>query len=277
MRPEDAIGLMSDIRKRSDEQARQRLVEIALRCVQHPKCSNCEGVGECSMCHSTGTKPLTIPAEVRRRAGFRDISAGSWCAAGLTAAMEDAGLLVPAPGTPARRGAIALLDFVADHGIEVANFEEEHEPQPGDIIAWKQRLSPQEWLGAHAFATQASAHSLCGKVHRMQRQKFRDGERCSSCVWETRKGHVALIVAVDEESLTTVGWNEGPSPGRVMMRRLWRQEPGRCHNARWQGGGNYGCPVECWVCKGTGIVKPSSTVIARKQGMIYGIARPVAA
>jgi hypothetical protein len=207
-----------------DEQARARLVEIAHEYARPGSAGMWAGMADV----------------VRARAGFRDPSKGSWSAAGLTAAMEDAGLVVPAPGTPARRGAVALLEFVID------DFEGDRIPldvaQPGDIIAWLQHPQPDP------------------------------------AGW--RRGHVAVIVAVDAESVTTVGWSEGAAPGRVMMRRLWRTEFHAC--ATCDGDGFIGSPYtgernQCRQCKGNGRVPRSSTVIWRRPGGIYGIARPVAA
>lgn len=216
-----------------DEQARQRLVEIALTVAHdlHPL--------------------LSSATAVRAAAGFKNPRKGHSCAAGLTAAMDKAGLLVPAPGTSARRGAIALLDFVSRGGQCVYDRSEDDgfvniDAQPGDIIAWLQHPPPDP------------------------------------AGW--RRGHVALIVKVDEESLTTVGWNEGPSPGRVMLRRLWRSDTKQCDECGGsgsimrrmeQGTGIY----ECEVCRGRkALVRPRfSTVLLRRPGGLYGIARPVAA
>jgi hypothetical protein len=199
-----------------DEQARARLVEIALDVADGPIEYN----------------PMRDPFAMRLRAGFRDPSKGHWCAAGLAAAMEDAGLVVPEPGTPARRGAIALFDFVvataAPGGLVVgrAGYPDDLAPaQPGDIIAWL-RHPPPDPAG-----------------------------------W--RRGHVAVIVAVDDESVTTVGWNEGPSPGRVMMRRLWREHV-------------YFEPQEHPHSVHVKKHPRSSTVLWRRLGGLYGIARPVA-
>lgn len=237
-----------------DEQARQRLVEIARR----------EVLAEAP----------DAACVARQRAGFRNPSKGSWCAAGLTAAMAQAGLLVPAPGTPARRGAIALLDFVATRPGARAERADIVAPvsemallsvQPGDIIAWKQNQEPEEWIVEthgdglkHAFSTATSPRSMCGKASRANgthgRSYMEPPTRCSSCVWETRKGHVALIAITDDLSLTTIGWNEGAAPGRVMMRRLWHKP-------------HYEVPM----------VPPQNTVLLRRPGGLYGIARPVAA
>jgi hypothetical protein len=195
-----------------DEQARKRLVEIALHAADGPMEYN----------------PLRDAFAIRHRAGFRDPSKGPWSAAGLTAAMEDAGLLVPAPGTPARRRAIALLDWLHERGEVVLSCkpdsyglwhtQEHQQTRPGDIIAWLQHFPPDP------------------------------------AGW--RRGHVAVIVAVDDESITTVGWNEGPKPGRVMMRRLWRD----------------------FARTPLNIPSPLlNTVLWRRPGGLYGIARPVAA
>lgn len=242
-----------------DEQARARLVEFAQGCA------------------STWTERSPDSAEAYRqasriRAGMKRHTAGSWCAAGLTAAMEDAGLVVPAPGTPARRGAVALLDFVGQaQGTErgtlpqwvalpfdvrrgIATHAGLHasvsNARPGDVIAWLQNKAPEEWLVVdnemHAF--HRIDRSMCGKL---SGQHARPGKaaRCSSCVWETRKGHVALVVAVESWRIGTVGWNEGPSPGRVQMR---------------------------WLVRDPAKQPPSKTVLYRRPGGIYGIARPVA-
>jgi hypothetical protein len=224
-----------------DEQARAMLVKIALECAAAGK--------DGDIC------PLCDPLTARRRAGFRDPSKGSWGAAGLTAAMEDAGLLAPAPGTPARRGAIALADFVASTGCNVlprvigqqwvagtpndGTFAKQ--PEPGDIIAWLQHPPPDP------------------------------------AGW--RRGHVAVIVAVDDESIATVGWGEGPKPGRVMMRQLWRDPERKCEGcagvACWTDPKD-GLVKPCPTCKGTGRPPRSSTVLWRCPGGLYGIARPVA-
>jgi hypothetical protein len=219
-----------------DEQARARLVEIALddefmwRSLKDP------------------THMSLIRQVIRKSAGFKDTTAGSWSAAGLTDAMDRAGLVVPAPGTEARRRSIALLDFVhRDYPVwDRARCEalcngrygasEGMPVLPGDIIAWLQHPPPDpaEW----------------------------------------RRGHVAVIVAVDDESITTVGWGEGPKPGRVMMRRLWRDQDKACVVCL-----GFGFTGEdrkmCRSCNG----KPaplSSTVLWRRPGGLYGIARPVA-
>lgn len=209
-----------------DEQARQRLVEIALKEAETwPRLSAYEQEFE--------------RREVRQMADLRDPSKGSWCAAGLTAAMDQAGLVVPAPGTPARRGAIALLDFlheqrgattVAQRSIGKIIVPDDWQTTiaPGDIIAWLQHPPPDQkgW----------------------------------------RRGHVAVIVAVDDDSLTTVGWNEGPSPGRVMLRRLWRDA-------------EHEIQVPCIHPQCAGCVRTpraAETVLWRRPGGLYGIARPVA-
>lgn len=267
-----------------DDQARQRLVEIALQAARTPMRHTGICRGECVI------EPVCVAYAARQLAGFKDPKKGHWCAAGLTAAMAKAGLLVPAPGTPARRGAIALLDFVIEHGaVEwpfISSNREDHvrDAKPGDIIAWKQNPEPAEWLFSagtiHAFAGRDSARSMCVKAPRAGAVYMGKGERCSSCVWETRKGHVALIVETDDESLVTVGWNEGPSPGRVMMRRLWRDHDTRCTacDGTGYGGGQYepSDPV-CTVCRGRRTVARSSTVLWRRPGGLYGVARPVAA
>jgi hypothetical protein len=239
-----------------DEQARAMLVEIALECAAVGK--------DGDIC------PLCDPLTARRRAGFRDPSKGSWGAAGLTAAMEDAELVVPAPGTEARRRSIALLDFVASTGSNVlprvigqpwasdapndGTFAKQ--PEPGDIIAWLQHPIPSSMLQSPTAYQEAAG-------------------------W--RRGHVAVIVAVDSESITTVGWNEGPAPGRVMMRRLWRAAERPC--AECDGVGNifrrvdYGTGTyECEGCRGKAVQTAplSSTVPWRRHGGLYGIARPVA-
>lgn len=259
-----------------DEHARQRLVEIALY-----------------KANGATNDPTIEALHARQRARFRDPSKGSWCAAGLTAAMEDAGLLVPAPGTPARRGAIALLDWVTPRGdgcrlipgLEWRNVLR-WPAQPGDIIAWLQHPPPASWMFSrrdgrrHAFATSSSLASVCSRVDRDRAVYLQNGEQCPDCRWYTRKGHVAVIVAVDDKSITTVGWNEGPAPGRVMMRRLWRDHDTRCAacDGTGYGGGQYepSDPV-CTVCRGRKTVPRSSTVLWRRPGGLYGIARPVAA
>lgn len=253
-----------------DDQARQRLVEIALY-----------------KANGATNEPTIEALHARQRARFRDPSKGSWNALGLTAAMEDAGLLVPAPGTPARRGAIALLDFVSqDRAGGLCHYPSEKQielAQPGDIIAWLQH-PPQSWTSwryvegqSHLFLG-SSPRSVCTLVTREMASGPRD-ERCPPCVWYTRQGHAAVIVATDIESITTVGWNEGPSPGRVMMRRLWRDPDRPC--AMCAGSGrhhvktSYGDHVAWTECRKT---EPrSSTVLWRRPGGLYGIARPVAA
>jgi hypothetical protein len=216
--------------RRERTQARARLVEIALETVTHPMCPACTDsrVG----CEGMEWRPLACAVAVRKRAGFRDPSKGSWCAAGLTAAMEDAGLVVPDPGTPARRGAVALLDFVSKNGQAILNRGSHFETtidlaHPGDIIAWLQHPPPDP------------------------------------AGW--RRGHVAVIVAVDDESITTVGWDEGAAPGRVMMRRLWR-DPERTEVNR--------VVLNRYEKRK---VPRSSTVLWRRPGGLYGVARPVAA
>jgi hypothetical protein len=205
--------------------------------------------------------------EARQRAGFPDPAKGHWAAAGITAAMEDAGLLVPSPGTPARRGAIALMDWL--HGplssssnatasvVARGHYDKPEDllsllpPEPGDIIAWLQNPIPSGMRHTPAAYQEAAG-------------------------W--RRGHVAVIVAVDDESLTTVGWGEGPKPGRVMMRRLWRDSNRPC--AMCAGSGrhhvktSYGDHVAWTECRKT---EPrSSTVLWRRPGGLYGIARPMA-
>lgn len=265
-----------------DEQARQRLVEIALE-VANRRLNH--------LLPNGGAHPLSIPDEVRKLAGFKNPRKGHWCAAGLTAAMEQAGLLVPEPGMPARRGAVALLEFVTVHGRLAACPDADGIPmffvdaQPGDIIAWKQNREPEEWLltrECHAFATTTSDRSMCGKALRAAAVPAALSQRCSSCVWETRKGHVAVIVATDAESITTVGWNEGLSPGRVMMRRLWRDPERKCQNCTGDGAQpsmlHHGPPApRCTVCYGTGRIRPIETVLWRRPGGFSGVARPVAA
>lgn len=253
-----------------DEQARQRLVEIALKeAKMWPDLSAFEQEFE--------------RREVRQMAGFKNPAIGHWCAAGITAAMAQAGLRVPAPGTPARRGAIALLDWVATLPGAVADRADVIGPvtpmtialaQPGDIIAWKQNPDPASWMFnardwlRHAFAEAKSMQSMCGKMDRASGVYLGGRKRCSSCAWGTRKGHVAVIVATDSEYITTVGWNEGPSPGRVMMRRLWRDTS----KIEWRHGEG-----EWSRAKFAREVPRSSTVLWRRDGGLAGIARPVAA
>jgi hypothetical protein len=201
-----------------DEQARARLVEIS------------EKDAALWLRDLSAYEKEYERRELRQRAGLRDPSKGSWCTAGITAAMEDAGLVVPKPKTPARRGAIALLDFVwRSHRLMADGIVDVAACRPGDIIAWLQHLppDPKGW----------------------------------------RRGHVAVIVAVDDVSITTVGWNEGPKPGRVMKRRLWLRDdadvpqpspPTLRHD------GYFRAPL------------PHETVLWRRPGGLYGIARPVA-
>jgi hypothetical protein len=265
-----------------NKQARARLVEIAIDVAARPKCRDCDGTGNymlgtapnaCGACDGSAWRPMADAFKVRHRAGMNPCK-GPWAAAGITAAMEDAGLLVPSPGTPARRGAIALLDWIAErgNGFLVAGgrppdslshefgIEEWRPLLPGDIIAWLQHPPP------------------------------------NPAGW--RSGHVAVIVAVDDESITTVGWSEGPKPGSVMMRRLWRdanatQRCRTCHGAGCyqtqkgtrkpyvRDGGVHNPPgrvIDCGKCRKTGqvAVPRSSTVLWRRPGGLYGIARPVA-
>lgn len=257
-----------------DEQARQRLVEIALVAAETPMRHTGLCRGECVI------EPVCVAYAARQRAGFHDPKKGSWCAAGLTAAMEDAGLLVPPPGTPARRGAIALLDFVAQRGsVSRTPDAAMAMARPGDIIAWLQH--PQQPATAwryvdgqsHLFLG-PSPHSVCTLVMR-QRASGPRGQRCSSCVWYTRQGHVAVIVAVDDDSITTVGWNEGPAPGRVMMRRMWRGMAPGCRTCGGHGR-RYKPSGICDHCNGEGIEPRSTTVLWRRPGGLYGLARPVA-
>jgi hypothetical protein len=151
--------------------------------------------------------------------------------------MEDAGLVVPEPGTSARRGAVALLDFVwQDRAGQLCHYPLEGQlahAQPGDIIAWLQHPPGKDPAG-----------------------------------W--RRGHVAVIVAVDDESITTVGWNEGTAPGRVMKRWLWRDHN---HIVRVTCTRNGCAGCDGWAEK---TVPRSSTVLKRRPGGLYGVARPVA-
>jgi hypothetical protein len=272
-----------------DEQARARLVEIAL---------------ECAMASDAGDVcPLCDASTTRRRAGLRDPSKGSWSAAGLTAAMEDAGLVVPAPGTEARRRAIALLDFVTlsnpwpgvPRGYRLGDPDK---AQPGDVIAWLQHPppDPMDWRlvvasgESHLFRGRDSTLSACGAVSFADvRKPVISGRvnRCESCARTMRRGHVAVIVAADDESITTVGWGEGPKPGRVMMRQLWRDPERRCGACFGEGRvpvarrgavGQMepGPTAMCAECNGVGRVPRSSTVLRRRPGGLYGIARPVA-
>jgi hypothetical protein len=232
-----------------DEQARARLVEIALRDIDVYDAAS-------------DTSRARWREAQRRRAGFRDPSKGSWCVAGLTAAMEDAGLLVPDPGTLARQQSIALLDFVYDHAPEMKGYRGGAEfvltaldvlpARPGDLIAWLQHPIPD------------------GMRHSPVVYKEAAGWRC---------GYVAVIVSVDDESIATVGWGEGPKPGRVMKRRLWRDPERKCEGcagvACWTDPKD-GLVKPCPTCKGTGRPPRSSTVLWRRPGGLYGIARPVA-
>jgi hypothetical protein len=88
-----------------------------------------------------------------------------------------------------------------------------------------------------------------------------------------------VIVSVDDESIATVGWGEGPKPGRVMKRRLWRDPERKCEGcagvACWTDPKD-GLVKPCPTCKGTGRPPRSSTVPWRRPGGLYGIARPVA-
>lgn len=186
-----------------DEQARTWLVEIARGCAA------AVGADLMDRC------PLCDPQMVRAGAGFPDSMSGPWDAAGLAAAMADAGLVVPAAGTEARREAIALLDFVV-HVAAGRLLADRHSPhseieaaiattQPGDIIAWR------------------------------------------------NPDHVAVIIAVDDDSITIVEWDEGKAPGRVRERRLWRT--------------HYMAAPR---------VPPENTVLHHYPGGLHGITRPVA-
>lgn len=292
-----------------DEQARQRLVEIALRAVEQPECEACRGQGyverlydgmiadyACEECWGLKLDPLCLPNVVRSRAGFKNPRAGHWCAAGLTAAMAQAGLLVPAPGTPARRGAIALLDWVAEQPGATANRVALGKTaaqraldgaQPGDILAWLQhprgewRRKPGDEL-RHAFSVSENDYrnSLCGEVNYHDTHVAGPGKSCKACAWGTRKGHVAVIVATDSESITTVGWSEGPRPGRVMMRRLLRDGGACAESACLASTGVAGLPCRLGYAPRSSCqwYRPrSSTVLWRRPGGLYGIARSVAA
>jgi hypothetical protein len=234
-----------------NKQARARLVEIAIDVAARPKCRDCDGTGNymlgtapnaCGACDGSAWRPMADAFKVRHRAGMNPCK-GPWAAAGITAAMEDAGLVVPSLGTPARRQSIALLDFAGragviscrvhlgdPHGLKQDDVHKAVQvwAEPGDLIAWLQHPPP------------------------------------NPAGW--RRGHVAVIVAVDDESITTVGWGEGPAPGRVMKRRLWRDP-------------EHEIPVPCTHPSCSGCVRmprPAETVMARKLGLLYGIARPVA-
>jgi hypothetical protein len=281
--------MITEHARRFDEHARARLVEIAL--------------DDAFMWRSLKdqTHMSLIRQVIRKSAAIKGNTSSSWCAAGLTDAMDRAGLAVPAPGTPARRGAVALLDFVFAHATERAlRFPDGVKPAtpvdkilderikegsiaPGDIIAWLQH-APATWLYLsggtdryrdgmqHAFQKDYQYVldvSMCGKARKapcVRPNPSTPGPQCPDCVAATRRGHVAVIVAVDDESITTVGWSEGPKPGSVMMRRLWRDP-------------EHEIPVPCTHPSCSGCVRmprPAETVMARKHGLLYGIARPVA-
>jgi hypothetical protein len=245
-----------------DGQARARLVEIALGCADTwPE-------------RSAGSQEAYRQA-ARIRAGMKRHINGSWCAAWLTAAMEDAGLVVPPPGTPARREAIALLDFVAGAGDQHRHKVLEW-AQPGDVIVWLQHPPPvaEVWRYQHGWShlfLHDKDVSVCGKATRALAAGPM-GEHCAPCAWYTHQGHVAVIVAVDDESITTVGGNEGPKPGRVMKRRLWRDFARPCPRCRGWRNGHAQCPM----CRGGMIVALTATVLWRRPGGLYGVARPVA-
>jgi hypothetical protein len=148
---------------------------------------------------------------------------------------------------------------------------------PGDIIAWLQHPRPDLWMQVadvqHAFAAVSSRLSMCDKGP-FQTPWPGNGARCESCARKTRKGHVAVIVAVDDESITTVGWGEGSKPGRVMMRQLWRDQERSC--VVCVGFGLKGADRKmCRSCNGLPVPR-SSTVLWRFDGGLHGIARPVA-
>lgn len=116
---------------------------------------------------------------------FRAGGPGSdWCAYWVSSVLERAGLPAPAPRDRARRGARALVQWVAEHGqwvIEPARAAKlmkadslakwagaASEIRPGDVIAWRASRIPGDW-----------------------------------------RGHVALVVGVHQSTLELVGGNEG--------------------------------------------------------------------
>lgn len=237
-----------------DEQARARFVEIALSCAAGWATTRAEA----AEAGHPDRSPLTTHERrfesrfVRVRAGFPGPSTGPWNAAGLTAAMEDAGLVVPDPGTTARREAIALLDFVQRYGdgvvapwivpwmLQEGKIHPLDGAKPGDIIAWLQHPMPAGMRRVPPPYQEAAG--------------WHEGS------------HVAVIVAVDDESITTVGWDEGPAPGRVMKRRLWRTLT--CVACRHD--------ASCKRCDGRGKHEHADTLLHRCDGGLYGVARPVA-
>jgi hypothetical protein len=115
---------------------------------------------------------------------FRAGGPGSdWCAYWVSSVLERAGLPVPAPGERARRGARALVQWVAEHGewvidptraaklVKVGSLAKwigaASEIRPGDVIAWRASRIPGDW-----------------------------------------RGHVALVVGVHQSTLELVGGNE---------------------------------------------------------------------
>ena len=93
-----------------------------------------------------------------------------WCAYWLSSVLERAGLPAPEPGSRARRGARALVRWIADQGEWVIDPKRAAELrrsdawaeaakllQPGDVIAWRASLMPIDWRGHVALIV--SAHS----------------------------------------------------------------------------------------------------------------------
>ena len=131
-----------------------------------------------------------------------------WCAYWLSSVLERAGLPAPEPGSRARRGARALVRWIADQGEWVIDPKRAAELrrsdawveaakllQPGDVIAWRASSGPLDW-----------------------------------------RGHVALIVEVHGDgSIATAAGNEN---GAVRHSRLsaaqwpWRRRGGFCGVAR---------------------------------------------
>jgi hypothetical protein len=115
---------------------------------------------------------------------FRAGGPGSdWCAYWVSSVLERAGLPAPAPGDRARRGARALVQWVAEYGelvidptraaklVKAGSLAQwdgvAREIRPGDVIAWRASRIPGDW-----------------------------------------RGHVALVVGVHQSTIEFVGGNE---------------------------------------------------------------------
>lgn len=182
-----------------DAQARAKLLELALEAAAAIPCPGC-AAGECD---GTQWNPLVCPFNIRQRAGFYDPSAGPWSAAGLAAAMEAAGLAVPARGALARRLKMPLFDFVAKHGTTIAaklrtgpqNVVSIGDPEPGDVIGWMRAVA----------------------------------------------GIVAAIVAVDDATITVVQWDDDGRVAKLRLwRNLPVRDSERYMSVTGRGEGLYG-------------------------------------